>query len=605
MPINKLRRLREWIYLRMYGHRNQLLTILKGLSIIISIVALGSIVYYYGFPKTVDSLRVSLFTLKICLSFYILKYLIKLIYDFNPRAFLKSNWFEGCVLVFLFVNGLLIEIIGYSTIERLIVYIGITSFDIFYLTFFQLIFLLVVAIELGKASLGLSSLKIGPAALMTLSFILLIFSGAGLLILPEMTIGQGIRFIDALFTSTSACCVTGLVVVDTATIFTLKGKIIIMILIQLGGINIISFATFFATFYNRMSGLKYVSLLKDILSADRMSDTKVILREIILFSLIIEFIGALIMFFLWSDKIPFTNTGEKMFYSVFHSISAFNNAGFALFTNNLYEGVVRYSFGVHIVIAVLIFLGGLGFVVLQDIFGPTSIRDRLKYPWRHLSVGSKIALHTSLILIVVGTIGIYFLERNNSLLELKTGEAVIASFFQSITCRTAGFNTINFAILCQPVLIIMMVLMFIGASPGSTGGGIKTTTFRMLIESTIATIRGKENIEVFKHTIPFNLIDKSYSIMFFSISLILISSFLLAITEPGIPFLNLVFEEISAFGTVGLSTGITPILSDWGRIIIIISMFIGRIGTITLALALSKKVFTTKYRYTPVNIMIG
>jgi len=589
----------------MYGHRNQLLGVLKALSILFSIVALSSILYYYGFPKSSETLGVSLFILKVCLGFYIFKYFIKLFYDFKPGKYLRTNWFEGAVLAFMFLNGLWIEVVGYESVGNIVALIGLYNFDLFYLVFFQVMFFIIVAIELGKASLALSSMKIGPASLLTISFILLIFSGAGLLMLPEMTISKGIRFIDALFTSTSACCVTGLTVVDTATCFTLKGKIIIMILIQLGGINIISFATFFATFYNRMSGLKYVSLIKDILSADRLSDTKLILREIILFSLIIELLGAILIFFLWSDRVPFTGLAEKMFYSVFHSVSAFNNAGFALFSNNLYEDVVRYSLGVHIVIAALIFLGGLGFVVLQDIFSPTGIRDRIRYPWKHLGVGTKIVLNTSLILIFIGTVVIFVLERNNSLVEFGTGEAVIASFFQSVTCRTAGFNTINFALLCQPVLIFMMALMFIGASPGSTGGGIKTTTFRLLIESTIATIRGKENIEVFKHSIPFNLIDKSYSIMFFSISLILTSTFLLSITEPGIPFINLMFEEVSAFGTVGLTTGITPLLSDWGRIIIVVSMFVGRIGTITLALALSKKVFTTKYKYTPVNIMVG
>ena len=182
---------------------------------------------------------------------------------------------------------------------------------------------------------------------------------------------------------------------------------------------------------------------------------------------------------------------------------------------------------------------------------------------------------------------------------------ITSSIFQSVTTRTAGFNSVDFAQLGQPILFIMIILMFIGASPGSTGGGIKTTTFAMLFKSAMATLRGKKNVEMFKHTISFDLIDRAYSVFLFAITLVIISTFLLSITEPGIPFIKLLFEEVSAFGTVGLSTGITPFLTDASKYILILSMFIGRVGPLTLALSLTRSRSHANYKYSNANILIG
>jgi Trk-type K+ transport system membrane component len=253
----------------------------------------------------------------------------------------------------------------------------------------------------------------------------------------------------------------------------------------------------------------------------------------------------------------------------------------------------------------LIFLGGIGFFVLKDIFSWKKIVERRKLKWKTLSISSKIALRMSFTLVILGAIFFFVLENNTSLKEHSLYGKIIVSLFQSISTRTAGYNSVDFTKLGLPIMLIFMLLMFIGASPGSTGGGIKTTTFTVIIKSAISTIKGRKNVEMFKKNISFSLIDKAYSIALFSLSLIFIGTFILTITEPDKDLFQLLFEEISAFGTVGLSAGITAALSFSGKLVIIITMFIGRIGTLTLALMLSREIAYRHYKYAEAHVMIG
>jgi Trk-type K+ transport system membrane component len=295
----------------------------------------------------------------------------------------------------------------------------------------------------------------------------------------------------------------------------------------------------------------------------------------------------------------------RAFNALFHSISAFNNAGFSLFTNGLYEDVIRNAYAFQIIIIVLIFFGGIGFMNITHF--SQYVRERVikKRHWVQMNVGSHLALITSLALIVSGTIVFLILEWDNVIYGYSWGEKVLFSIFQSVTCRTAGFNTVDFGLLKTPVLIFFMFLMYIGASPGSTGGGIKTTTFALIFKSAIATIRGESQVVYYKRTIPFTIIDKAYSIALFSVTVIFFSVFLLSITEPDKSFMSLLFEEVSAISTVGLSTGITPHLSIGGKIILTLSMFIGRIGTLTMAILLAKKVISTNFKFAEVGVMVG
>lgn len=599
MTINKIR---ERINVRLFTHKNLVLRVLRVASLLVSLVTIASIIYYYGFPKTDETTSVVSAIIASSIGFYIFKFLAHIFYDFHPARYIRDNLTESLILLFILLSAIIYQIFNITIIHFVS---GTLGFDIrpWALLFVQLYFFIIVGFESGKASHKLRLFQLGPSALMTLSFIVLISAGTLLLLLPEMT-HSGIRFIDALFTSTSASCVTGLTTVDTATHFTLKGQIIIMLLIQLGGINIVSFATFFSTFY-RSESVKYQSILKDFLSTGQLSDTRTLLRRIVYFSIIIEFFGTVLIFLSWHDNVAFRSTAQQVFFSLFHSVSAFNNAGFSLFSGNLMEQWVDQSYNLHIWIAILIFLGGIGFATLEELFELFTSWKKILRPWKYLSIPSRLVLKTSLLLILAGTLVFIYAEYENTLSGLSPKGFIVTSIFQSVTTRTAGFNSVDFGAVTQPVLIFFIFLMYVGASPGGTGGGIKTTTFSIILKTAYATIRGKRNVETHHHTIAFSLIDKAYAIALFALFLIFTSVFLLAFTEPDVRFLHLIFEEVSAFGTVGLSTGITPLLSDAGKTIIIISMFIGRIGPLTLALFLSRPIISTHYRYPEIHVMVG
>ncbi len=604
MPIRLFIHIREKLSLTIWDNRSIITKLFSALSLLISTIALLSIILYYGFPVSDKTMFWSRVIIKASFSFYVIKYFVFLFLNFKIRAYIRKNWFEGIVVLFLIANFIMIYFFDYhlvNSVSNLLSLPHLTSYSLIFIQFYFFIFML---IEISKASKALSSFNLGPSALMLLSFVFLILTGSFLLMMPEMTT-SGISYVDALFTSTSACCVTGLTAVDTATCFTLKGKVIVMMLIQFGGINIISFATFFATFSRGASGLKNQSIIKDILSADKLSSTRTLLQEIIFFSIGIELIGTICIYTYWSYTGAFDSRAETFFYSLFHSVSAFNNAGFGLWTNNIYDSAVRHSYFIQTVIMFLIFFGGLGFMAMQDLFDPRRIIERRRIKWKKLQLTTRVALYTSIVLIVVGAAFFFILEQNKSIAGEDRVSQIFASFFQSVSSRTAGFNSVDMSLVGQPMLIIFIVLMFIGASPGSTGGGIKTTTFYVLFKSAMATLTGKKNIEIRKSSISFSLVDQAYTIVLFSISLIFTSTFMLTITEDDIDFIKLLFEEVSAFGTVGLSTGITFGLTDAGKLILILTMYIGRVGTLTLGLALAKKALSNKYKYSHGSILIG
>ena len=598
MP-SRLFKIREKINLRIFSSKELVENLFHVLSFLVLSVVVGVTVYYYGFPKTPASIRFNEKTMEISLLFFTIRYLVYLFYDFHPLNFLRRNRIEGAVLLF-FLLYMIFPTFFNTIIFKSLFGDLINNRSVLLL---QLYFIIIIGIELSKSGAKITALNLKPATLLVLSFVLLIGAGTGLLMLPEMTVQHHFSFLDSLFTATSASCVTGLIVVDTATFFTIKGKLIIMLLIQFGGINIISFATFFATFSKSSGSIRYQSMMKEFLSTDRLSDSKSVLRSIIEFSLLMEAIGTVLLYFSWGN-VHFHSWKSQLFNSVFHAVSAFNNAGFSTFTNNLAESGVRHLYGLQIIIIFLIFFGGYGFVAMQDTFSIKSIRQRIKMPWRRLNTGTKITLYMSLFLITLGAIVFYILQKDSMSGE-SWYQVLVTSVFQSVTTRTAGFNTIDISRLGMPVLVFFIFLMFVGAGPGSTGGGIKVTTFAVIIKSAIATIKGEKTVVFFKRTLPFNTIDKAYSIALFSISMIFISTFFLTITEPGVDLLKLLFEEFSAFGTVGLSLGVTASLSAAGKAIIITSMFVGRIGTLTLAMALSTRVISTNYRYAQTSVMVG
>ncbi len=438
-----------------------------------------------------------------------------------------------------------------------------------------------------------------PARVLVFGFVGVILLGAMLLTFPEATVdGLGLPFLNALFTATSAVCVTGLVVVDTGTSLTLFGQLIVISLIQIGGLGFMTFATLFAIMLGRKVTLKERLLLQEALNQNSMAGVVRLTKYIIAVTFSIEAIGALILAIRWSFDMHWK---QAVYFGIFHSVSAFNNAGFDLFGN--FSSLTKYVGDpvVNFTIMGLIILGGLGFVVISDVYS---------HRHRKLTLHTKLVLRFSAGLILLGTIAVFALEYSNpkTLAGLDPIAKILASLFQSVTPRTAGYNTLDIGSLRMTTLLIIIMLMFIGASPGSTGGGVKTTSLASIVFYIVSLIKGKESVSYHDRTIPKEIIQKAVVVFFLSGALVLTITAILTLTDPDKDFLKLLFEATSAFGTVGLTTGITPNLSSMGKLAIIFTMYCGRVGLLTLVFALAQKRATTQpshIKYPDEKIMIG
>lgn len=601
-----IQKIRESINLFLYDSKDTVLKIFRVSSVLVALIAVIAILYYHGFAITPEQDQLIITTLRLAFGYFVVKYFIRLFYSFQPLKDFKDSLFEGILILTVVLDSLLSFLFGFELVHSIGKTFGIEGIPWFYHISIQLYFILILVNEIGRAGSRLSSLNLSPPTLLIGSFLVLIFGGAGLLMLPEMTTShQSMAFLEALFTSISASCVTGLIVVDTATYFSLKGQMVIMLLIQLGGLNIISFASVFALIARRGIGLKHQSIIQESLNAESLSASSSLFKQIFVFSMMIELLGAVLIYFSWLDIPQISSQGDKIFYSIFHSISAFNNAGFSIFSNGLFEEGVKNAYTLHLVLAMLIILGGIGFNTLRDLLSYSHIRERFLKPFRGLKIDTKLSLYSAGILILAGFIVFYVFEYDNTLGSEPWYGQVVGAFFQSVSTRTAGFNTIDIGAMAIPSLIFTIFLMFIGASPGSTGGGIKTNTFALIILGAWSTARGRPRLELFKNTIPYDLLNKAFLIFFIAIVFISIAIFGLAITEPDKDLIALAYEEVSAFCTVGLSTGITSDLSTGGRIIIMISMFLGRVGILSLAFALGRNTKVLNYKYPKASMLIG
>ncbi|HBZ65855.1 MAG TPA: ATPase [Bacteroidales bacterium] len=597
--------IREFFLLWLYERREVITLLMRWCSLPVGLAGVSAVIYTFGFYSTPLTEKIAMTTIHVTMGFYLVKYVLSSLTELHPLKYLRRTWFEGFLMLVVAISVLLRIFYGHNLIDTTFIRLGLPLLPSVYVLFIQVYFLVILLVEMARLASRLDRIHIGPAGLLTISFVFLIITGTLLLMMPRMTVTGGIRFLDSLFTSTSACCVTGLIVVDTASFFTMRGQFIILLLIQLGGINIISFATFFTSFYRNLGGLKYQSLMKDLLSTDKLADTHSLLRRIVMYSFMIEGVGTLLIYLSWRDYFVDLSSGRQFFYAIFHSISAFNNAGFSLFTDNLAGEIIGKAWVSHIIIALLIIFGGLGFLVIQDVFSPRSILFRIKHPWRRIATSSKVVLLTSGILILAGMFVFLIAPHNEAIQGLSWGRKILAAFFQSVVSRTAGFNSVDLSLLPTSIIVFFMFLMYVGGSPGSTAGGIKTTTFAVLMRSSVATLRGEKYLTMFRRNISFDTLDKAYALAFYSMAVIMLSAFLLTFTEPDVNFVSILFEEISAFATVGLSTGITAQMSDSGRLILIMSMFIGRVGTLTLGMALTRKVAFTRQSYPTADIPIG
>jgi potassium uptake TrkH family protein len=468
--------------------------------------------------------------------------------------------------------------------------------------------------ELLAIKLRFRKAILNPAQLFIISFLAIIIIGVLLLMLPNAT-HSGITPIDAMFTSTSAVCVTGLIVVDTGTFFTQFGQIIILLLIQAGGIGIMTFTSYFSYFFKGVSSYENQIVLSQVTNTEKIAEVFTVMRRIILITFLIEGLGALFIF-QSIDKavIPFLN--QRIFFSLFHSVSGFCNAGFSTLQNSLFEGPYQFNYPMHLIIASLIILGGLGFPIVFNLlkFIKAKIafyllgfynKKKQQYVPRLININTRIVLITTLVLIVGGTLFFYLFEYNNTLAEHSFMGKIATAFFGSVTTRTAGFNTVDTSLLSIPTVLIVIFLMWIGASPGSTGGGIKTSSLAIAILNIISVARGKTRMEVYNREISSTTVNKAFALIFLSIFVISIAVFGISYFEPDKSLLDISFECVSAYSTVGLSRGITAQLGFASKLILIFTMFLGRVSTLTILIAIFKKARQENYRYPSENILIN
>lgn len=582
-------------------YKDRIHRIMQICSVVISFITIAIIICYHGLYISAHFKNVIRWIIYGSLFFYIIKYFTFLFYSLHRRQFLRKSWFE-----FLIICMLIIQFISYFVFNFDMRMINSNNFENYYLLFIQFYFLIIVLIELAKMSSSLGKYNLSPPILMVASFFFLIFIGTVLLCMPRMTT-NGISFIDALFTATSASCITGLSVVSTTASFTMKGQIVIMILIQLGGMSILSFATFFTTFLSRSYvGLRYQYLVRDMMSTDRLSDSFTLLRSIVITTVIIELSGAALLFTYWKTTGFFTSDSQNLFYSFFYTISAFNNGGFALIDDGLLHIGVDNSYFPQVIIMGLVFLGGIGFLTIRDFFGFRYIKERNKRHWKSLMPQTKVILLTTFSIIIICSILFFFLEKDNALSQQKSLlDKIFTSIFEIVTCRTSGFMILDVNTMALPTVLMILVIIFIGGSPGSTAGGVKTTTFFVLIKSVLTTIQGKKHIEFQHKTISYSLVDRANSIIMMSLSFILVSCFLITIVEPDVQLLNALFETTSAFTTCGLSTGACENWHAAAKLILIVNMYCGRIGTLTLAFALTKHKKESRHQYPELYMMVG
>ncbi len=512
--------------------------------------------------------------------------LILLLLAILNRALFGHAWGTQRILIFDVVMLIMGSLLMLSQAKFVIFFLLIRQ------TYFILQFILFKAFD-GKLFKWMSG---NPPVTLMLSFALVILIGTVLLMFPVSSrLNRVTPPVDALFTATSATCVTGLVVLDTGTHFSLFGQIVILLLIQIGGLGIMTISTVFALLLGQRINLKLENVMHQVVGGSYAINLYQLLKNIILVTVVIELLGALGLYFKFSqDFAPL----KAAWMSVFHSVSAFCNAGFSPLSGNL-AGYVD-SLTVNVWITGLIILGGLGFTVIIDLLHYFFVKGKA----RKLNLHSKVVLLTTATLVLFGFIVFYLAEYQGSMAGFGVYRRVLSSWFQSVTTRTAGFNTIDMARLSKASVLTSILLMFIGASPGSTGGGVKTTTFAMLVISVVSLLKGRRFQSIFKRRIPDSNFREATGLTSISLAIVFAALLLLLLAESH-SFDQLAFEAMSAFGTVGLSMGITPTLSVAGKLLITLLMYIGRIGPLTLIYAFAIHRKQVDIDYAEENIVIG
>ena len=581
------RKLRENTKLAIWDYIDSVHRVLRTLTILVSVLTMGIILYFYGFPQTQETAYFCNIFIHCSLLFYMFKYLLSAFFNVHSFQYIRQHWLEGLVILFVLLWFVISLITGHNTFTYFMDTQSGWNFNDWTMMLVQLYFFIIMLVEISYIEDFLGKIRIGPGGLLIFSFLILITIGTILLSLPEMTT-HGISFIDALFTSTSASCITGLSTLDIGTDFTFKGQLVILLLIQLGGINVVCFASFLSHFY-KSGTLRQQSIMKEMFNTT-LQNSRNLNREIILYTIIIEVIGFAFFFLYLNITENYSSQWtENAFLSAFHAIASFNNAGFSFLDGGMTNPVFRHDYYMQTITMVLIFLGGIGFLTMHDVLSTAKGRKQF---WRRLQITSKVVLKLSFVFIFLAAGAFFILEYNNTNAGFSTTDRIYTSLFTAISNRTAGFNIIDTETFRMPTRLIIIALMLVGAAPGSTGGGIKLTTFYILFKSAMATIMGKKQVAIHNRSVSYEVVDRAYVVLLFTILIVFFGSFILSISDSQFSLEHIIFEVASAFGTAGLSLGITPYLSTFGKFIIIIIMYIGRITVLTFALSIARRAFS-------------
>ena len=562
---------------------------------------LAFLVFDFGFENFQDFRQYKLIVLPSLLLALIAFNFYKYYSYKNDKEVSRSSRVSIFILLLLVVLEVIMVLANYETslIETFFNARYVIEYGLLFYFFIRLTFLLRI----------IYSIYFNPAILFVGSFAIIALAGTFLLLLPSATT-HGITFTDALFTATSATAVTGLIVVDTAKDFTPFGQTVIMILFQIGGLGMLTFTSFFAYFFKSGASFKESLYMKDILGHEKLNSVMKTVMQIVAFSLILEAIGAL---FIYHSLANIDSLKSRGFFAIFHAISAYCNAGFSLASDGLYDTGLRFNYYMQWVIMGLIIFGGLGYHIAYNVIqyfkkfvsNIFSKNDRV-FISRVINLNTKIVLYTTVILIAGGAVFFLFSEQQTNLLQHETAFGKFTTaMFSSVTSRTAGFNTIDMSNFTIPGILFMIFLMWVGASPASTGGGIKTTTFALATLNIFAIARNKKHIEIGTRRIATEAVQRAFAIISISLACIGRGVLLLLIFNPEFSLLQIAFEVFSAFSTVGLSMGITSQLSEYSKYVVIFLMFFGRIGLLNLMIGLLKSVGKTEYTYPEENILIN
>lgn len=461
-------------------------------------------------------------------------------------------------------------------------------------------------VEISKRALFFDQFYFNPTLLFVLSFLTLILVGTAMLLLPKSTVHQ-LTFVDALFIATSAVCITGLTVVDIGTEFTPFGQTVLLVLVQIGGLGIMTFTGFFGYFFSGGFSYKNQLMFTELIGENKVSSVISTLSKIVLVTFFFELSGA-ILIYLSLDPDDFTSNGERLFFTLFHAIMSFCNAGFSILPEGLYYQSVRFNYSLQLSVILLYTMGGLGFGIIFNIYEfikrwINNFYHKIRfgrpflYRARVIAFNSRVIASTSIALVLIGFISVFILEFNHTLAghDSYLGKITTALFIGT-SPRSAGFNTVDMTGLAFPTVMLILLLMWIGAAPGSTGGGVKVTTFALATLNVISLARGKDRIEIFGRKVSDDSVSRALGIISLSLIFLGIATFLLSATDPDKNLLSLAFETFSAYSTTGLSLGITPELSNAGRLVIIFTMFVGRVGALTLLIAMVRKAKPKNYQ---------